>query len=59
MLDKVDRRHLPQRIINAAGRDDERRLLAREQSLRRSIRVGKILPTCAIWSIQSLSTGGT
>src|ERR1700722_16585066 len=42
-LDKVERGHLRLRIIDPAGRDEERRLFAREQSFRRSIRIGKNL----------------
>src|ERR1700733_5379290 len=40
-LDKVERGHLRLRIIYTASRDDERRLLACEQSLRYSIPIGK------------------
>ena len=35
-LHKIERSHLRLRVIDAAGRNDERRLLADEQALRRA-----------------------
>src|ERR1700744_3562214 len=40
-LDEVERCHLRLRIIIAAGRDNERGFLARDQAFGRSVRIGK------------------
>ena len=40
-LYKIERRHLRLGIVDAAGRDDESRLLADDQALRLSVRIGK------------------
>src|SRR5271168_2706760 len=42
-LNKIERGHLRLGVIDAAGSDDEGRFLADNQTLRRSVRIGKRL----------------